>query len=128
MNRPEQTEINYCSHYVLGECSQDHHTNCVGMTRCIRELEEANEKLKRKLENLKDDFEYFKEQTAAANTIQSDSEESKIKELQEKLKFKEKETERLKQGIKHFKRGMHHIINTANECRNNKEWEYKENK
>lgn len=120
MDRPKTTNFNYCSHYVLGECSQDHHKNCVGMTRCIRELEEANEKLKRKLETLN------KEQSSAAKVIQNGSEDSKIKELQEKLKFKEKETERLKQGIKHFKRGMHHIINTATECKNNKEWDYKE--
>lgn len=40
---------NYCSHYVLGECSQEHHKNCVGMARCIRDLEDENTKLKQKL-------------------------------------------------------------------------------
>ena len=45
INRPEATKINYCSHYVLGECTQAHHNNCVGMTRCIRDLENKFKKI-----------------------------------------------------------------------------------
>lgn len=35
-----------CPHYVLGECSQKHHNNCVGRNQCIKDLEQENEKLK----------------------------------------------------------------------------------
>lgn len=43
-----------------------------------------------------------------------------------KNEFK-KENERLKQGIKHYKRGMDKIISVANECSKSKMWNYKEN-
>ena len=32
-----------CSHYVLGECSQKHHNNCVGRNQCIKDLEQECE-------------------------------------------------------------------------------------
>ena len=35
-----------CSHYVLGECSQKHHNNCVGRNQCIKDLEQECEQLK----------------------------------------------------------------------------------
>ena len=35
-----------CTHYVLGECSQEHHNNCVGRNQCIKDLEQENERLK----------------------------------------------------------------------------------
>ena len=34
-----------CSHYVLGECSQNHHNNCVGRNQCIKDLEQECERL-----------------------------------------------------------------------------------
>lgn len=49
-----------------------------------------------------------------------------LKRAEQKLAEKDKEIERLKQGIKHYQRGMFSIINTATECRNNKKWNYKE--
>ena len=48
-----------------------------------------------------------------------------LKQAEQKLAEKDKEIERLKQGIKHYQRGMFSIINTATECRNNKKWNYK---
>ena len=46
-------KINYskthCSHYVLSECSQKHHDNCVGTDKCIHDLE-------LKIKQLKDAF------------------------------------------------------------------------
>ena len=48
-----------------------------------------------------------------------------LKQSEQKLAEKDKEIERLKQGIKHYQRGMFSIINTATECRNNKKWNYK---
>jgi hypothetical protein len=48
-----------------------------------------------------------------------------LKRAEQKLAEKDKEIERLKQGIKHYQRGMFSIINTATECRNNKQWNYK---
>lgn len=50
----------------------------------------------------------------------------KWQRAEQKLAEKDKEIERLKQGIKHYQRGMFSIINTATECRNNKKWNYKE--
>ena len=35
-----------CPHYVLGECSQEHHNNCVGRNQCIKDLEQKLEKIK----------------------------------------------------------------------------------
>ena len=42
----------------------------------------------------------------------------------EKYEKLEKENERLKQGIKHYQRGMYKIISVATECRNSKQWNY----
>lgn len=42
----EAIRKDFCTHYVLGECSQEHHNNCVGMRRCIKDLEQENEELK----------------------------------------------------------------------------------
>ena len=36
----------FCTHYVLGECSQEHHNNCVGRNQCIKDLEQENKELK----------------------------------------------------------------------------------
>lgn len=44
-----------------------------------------------------------------------------IVEENKKLKA---ENERLKQGIKHYQRGMFKIISVATECRNSKQWNY----
>lgn len=44
---------NICSHYVLGECSQNHHDNCVGRNQCIKDLEQEYEELKKQLESTK---------------------------------------------------------------------------
>ena len=44
----------------------------------------------------------------------------------EKCEKLEKENERLKQGIKHYQRGMFKVISVATECRNSKQWNYKE--
>ena len=43
----------FCSHYVLGECSQKHHNNCVGRNQCIKDLEQECEALKAELEQYK---------------------------------------------------------------------------
>ena len=45
-------------------------------------------------------------------------------EWAEKCEQLEKENERLKQGIKHYQRGMYKIISVATECRNSKQWNY----
>ena len=46
-------KINYskthCSHYVLSECSQKHHDNCVGTDKCIQDLELKIKQLKEAL-------------------------------------------------------------------------------
>ena len=42
-----------CSHYVLGECSQKHHNNCVGRNQCIKDLEQQLDQLKAENETLK---------------------------------------------------------------------------
>ena len=46
-------KINYskthCSHYVLSECSQKHHDNCVGTDKCIQDLELKIKQLKETL-------------------------------------------------------------------------------
>ena len=39
-----------CSHYVLAECSQKHHNNCVGRNQCIKDLEQECEELKKELD------------------------------------------------------------------------------
>ena len=39
----------HCSHYVLGECSQKHHDNCVGTDKCIQDLELKIKQLKEAL-------------------------------------------------------------------------------
>ena len=44
----------------------------------------------------------------------------------EKCEKLEKENERLKQGIKHYQRGMYKIISVATECKNSKQWNYRE--
>ncbi len=36
----------FCSHYVLGECSEEHHNICVGRNQCIKDLEQENSRLK----------------------------------------------------------------------------------
>lgn len=36
----------HCSHYCLGECSQEHHKDCVGTDRCIKWFEDKLKKLK----------------------------------------------------------------------------------
>ena len=41
----------HCQHYVLSECSQYHHDNCVGETQCIYDLENKLSTLKTKLES-----------------------------------------------------------------------------
>lgn len=43
-----------CSHYVLGECSQKHHNNCVGRSQCIKDLEQQLDQLKAENEELKE--------------------------------------------------------------------------
>lgn len=45
-------------------------------------------------------------------------------EWAEKCEELKKENERLKQGIKHYQRGMYKIISVATECRNSKQWNY----
>ena len=40
-----------CFHYVLGECSQKHHNNCVGRNQCIKDLEQRLEKIKQYVED-----------------------------------------------------------------------------
>ena len=45
-NLREAMHKDFCSHYVLGECSEKHHNNCVGRNQCIKDLEQENEKLK----------------------------------------------------------------------------------
>ena len=44
-----------CTHYVLSECSQEHHSNCVGKNQCIKDLEQENEKLKNERKILDDE-------------------------------------------------------------------------
>lgn len=44
----------------------------------------------------------------------------------EKCEKLEKENERLKQGIKHYQRGMYKIISVATESRNSKQWNYED--
>ncbi len=58
-NLREAMHKDFCSHYVLGECSQEHHENCVGKKQCIHDLEQIisnlkaeNEKLKAEVEDL----------------------------------------------------------------------------
>ncbi len=43
----------HCSHYVLGECSQEHHNNCVGTDQCIKDLEQQLQRLQAENEELK---------------------------------------------------------------------------
>lgn len=43
----------FCTHYVLGECSQKHHNNCVGRNQCIKDLEQEIEELKIYIESNK---------------------------------------------------------------------------
>ena len=45
--------------------------------------------------------------------------------LYKQFKRLEKENELLRQGIKHYQRGIFSIISIATECRNNKKWNYK---
>ena len=37
----EAMHKDFCSHYVLGECSKKHHNNCVGRNQCIKDLEDS---------------------------------------------------------------------------------------
>lgn len=53
-------------------------------------------------------------------------ESEELQELREEIKKLKKENERLKNGIKHYQRGMYKIKSIAEECRNNKEWNYKD--
>ena len=68
-NLREAMHKDFCSHYVLGECSQEHHVNCVGRNQCIKDLEKENEGLKSLL-----DFE-----TQKSETYQQENEELKDK-------------------------------------------------
>ena len=45
-----------CSHYVLGECSQKHHNNCVGRNQCIKDLEQECEMFERALKEKTDEY------------------------------------------------------------------------
>jgi len=45
---------------------------------------------------------------------------------EQQLKRLEKENERLKQGIKHYQRGVYKIISIATECKNSKQWNYED--
>ena len=48
----ETMHKDFCTHYVLGECSQKHHNNCVGRNQCIKDLEQKLEKIKEHLETV----------------------------------------------------------------------------
>ena len=56
-NLREAMRKNRCTHYVLGECSQNHHNNCVGKKQCIKDLERECEKLKEEKQGLIKDWE-----------------------------------------------------------------------
>lgn len=49
-----------------------------------------------------------------------------IEELKREIEYLKQENNRLKAGIKHYKRGMYKIICTASECRNSDKWNYKD--
>lgn len=64
---PESQQKTYahthCSHYVLGECSQEHHNNCVGTKQCIKDLEKQLQRKEQECEKLKIELELITNET-----------------------------------------------------------------
>lgn len=46
-----QYHKSHCTHCVLGECSQNHHNNCVGTDKCIKDLETKLNKIQEYIDN-----------------------------------------------------------------------------
>lgn len=51
-NKTKTYSQTHCSHYVLGECSQEHNDNCPGTDKCIKALEQDLQNKQQECEEL----------------------------------------------------------------------------